>query len=30
MLAQKLPLDMIVSVTGLKKEVVEKLIDKER
>jgi predicted transposase/invertase (TIGR01784 family) len=29
MLAQKLPLDMIVSVTGLEKEVVEKLIDKK-
>jgi predicted transposase/invertase (TIGR01784 family) len=26
MLAQKLPLDMIVSVTGLEKEVVEKLL----
>jgi predicted transposase/invertase (TIGR01784 family) len=29
MLAQKLPLDMIVSVTGLEKKVVEKLLDKK-
>jgi predicted transposase/invertase (TIGR01784 family) len=29
MLAQKLPLDMIVSVTGLEKEIVEKLIDEK-
>jgi predicted transposase/invertase (TIGR01784 family) len=29
MIVQKLPLDMIISVTGLEKEVVEKLIDKK-